>query len=99
MAYIKVKDRRRFERKEFRDYIKLSDDKVLDTKKNNIDLLGDDEVFVQLEDTQHYWISSHGKAVKEYEVRRLAEQYKEYIPKVLYDRMMNFVFIPEDYVI
>ena len=34
MAYIKVKDRRRFERKEFRDYIKLSDDKVLDTKKN-----------------------------------------------------------------
>ena len=61
MAYIKVKDRRRFERKEFRDYIKLSDDKVLDTKKNNIDLLGDDEIFVQLEDTQHYWISSHGR--------------------------------------
>ena len=61
MAYIKVKDRRRFERKEFRDYIKLSNDKVLDTKKNNIDLLGDDEVFVQLEDTQHYWISNHGR--------------------------------------
>ena len=61
MAYIKVKDRRRFERKEFRDYIKLSDDKVLDTKKNNIDLLGDDEIFVQLEDTQHYWISNHGR--------------------------------------
>lgn len=39
MAYMKVKDRRRFERKEFRDYIKLSDDKVL----------------VQVEDTQHYW--------------------------------------------
>ena len=53
MAYIKVKDRRRLERKEFRDYIKLSDDKVLDTKKNNIDLLGADEVFVQVEDTQH----------------------------------------------
>ena len=61
MAYIKVKDRRRFERKEFRDYIKLSDDKVLDTKKNNIDLLGDDEIFIQLEDTQHYWISNHGR--------------------------------------
>lgn len=61
MAYTKVKDRRRFERKEFRDYIKLSDDKVLDTKKNNIDLLGDDEIFVQLEDTEHYWISSHGR--------------------------------------
>ena len=39
MAYMKVKDRRRFERKEFRDYIKLSDDKVL----------------VQVEDTKHYW--------------------------------------------
>lgn len=39
------------------------------------------------------------KAVKEYEVRRLAEQYKEYIPKVLYNRMMNFVFIPEEYVV
>ncbi|WP_440587048.1 hypothetical protein [Wujia sp.] len=46
MAYIKVKDRRILERKEFRDYIKLSDDKVLDTKKNNINLLGDDEIFV-----------------------------------------------------
>ena len=49
MAYIKVKDRRRFERKEFRDYIKLSDDKVLDTKKNNIDLLGDEEIFLQVD--------------------------------------------------
>lgn len=61
MAYIKVKDRRRLERKEFRDYIKLSDDKVLDTEKNNIGLLGDDEIFVQLEDTQHYWISNYGR--------------------------------------
>ena len=61
MAYIKVKDRRRFERKKFRDYIKLSDDKVLDTKKNNINLLGDDEIFVQVEDTEHYWISNYGR--------------------------------------
>lgn len=61
MAYIKVKDRRILERKEFRDYIKLSDDKVLDTKKNNIDLLGDDEIFVQVEDTEHYWISNYGR--------------------------------------
>lgn len=61
MAYIKVKDRRILERKEFRDYIKLSDDKVLDTKKNNIDLLGDDEIFVQMEDTEHYWISNYGR--------------------------------------
>ena len=50
MAYIKVKDRRRFERKEFRDYIKLSDDKVLDTKKNNIDFLSDDSSSSETED-------------------------------------------------
>ena len=66
MAYIKVKDRRRLERKEFRDYIKLSDDKVLDTEKNNIGLLGDDEIFVQLEDTQHYWISNYADLIKKY---------------------------------
>lgn len=39
------------------------------------------------------------KAVKEYEVIRIAEEYKLYIPKVLYDRMMNFVFDPVDYVV
>ena len=38
MAYTTVKERRLQERKEFREYIKLSDDKVLDTKKNNIEL-------------------------------------------------------------
>ena len=63
MAYIKVKDRRKFERKDFRDYIKLSDDKVLDTEKNNIDLLGGDEIFVQVKDTQHYWISNYGRLI------------------------------------
>lgn len=39
------------------------------------------------------------KAVKEYEVRRIAEEYKQYIPKILYERMMNFVFNPDDYII
>ena len=56
-----VGEKRKKERREFRDYIKLSDDKVLDTKKNNIDLIGDDEIFVQLKDTQHYWISNYGR--------------------------------------
>ena len=37
MAYTTVKERRLQERKEFREYIKLSDDKVLDTKKANMD--------------------------------------------------------------
>lgn len=39
------------------------------------------------------------KAVKEYEVKRIAEEYKQYIPKVLYERMMNFVFKPTDYIV
>ena len=39
------------------------------------------------------------KAVKEYEVRRIADEYKDYIPDVLYDRMINFVFNPEDYIV
>lgn len=39
------------------------------------------------------------KAVKEYEVRRIAEEYKKYIPENLYNRMINFVFNPEDYII
>lgn len=61
MAYTTVKERRLQERKEFREYIKLSDDRVLDTKKAGIDLLGDDEILVQLEDTKHYWISNYGR--------------------------------------
>lgn len=65
MAYIKIKDRRRFERKEFRDYIKLSDDRVLDTKKNGINLLSDDEIFVQVEGTKHYWISNYGRLIND----------------------------------
>lgn len=39
------------------------------------------------------------KAVKEYEVKRIAEEYKQYIPEKLYDRMINFVFNPDDYII
>ena len=61
MAYTTVKERRLQERKEFREYIKLSDDKVLDTKKANIELLGNDELFVQIEYTKNYWISNYGR--------------------------------------
>lgn len=56
MAYMKVKDRRRFERKEFRDYIKLSDDKV----------------FVQVEDTLHYW-DTEEEAFQEYKLFKESE--------------------------
>lgn len=43
MAYVTVKERRLKERREFREYIKISDDRVLDTEKSGIELLGSDE--------------------------------------------------------
>jgi hypothetical protein len=50
-------------RQNFREYIKLSDDRVLDTKKYGVELLGSDEIFVQLKDTNQYWISNYGRLV------------------------------------
>ena len=83
MAYIKVKDRRRFERKEFRDYIKLSDDKVL----------------VQVEDTQHYWDTEDEafqeyKLFKESEIRILALRYRDRIPDRLFDALIKYEVRP-----
>lgn len=63
MAYITVKERKLKDRKEFREYIKLEDDRVLDIKKAGIELLGNDEIFVQVKDTEHYWISNYGRLV------------------------------------
>lgn len=58
-----AKERKSAERKWFREYIKLSDDRVLDTKKSGIQLLGNDEIFVQVEQTDHYWISNYGRLI------------------------------------
>lgn len=63
MAYVNVKEKRAFERKQFREYIKLSDDRVLDTKKAGIELLEKDEIFVQVKNTKHYWISNYGRLI------------------------------------
>lgn len=63
MGYVKKREQRNFERKEFREYIKLSDDRVLDTKKKGIDLFGNDEIFVQVEGTNNYWISNYGRLI------------------------------------
>lgn len=57
----KAKEKRLKERREFREYIKLSDNKVLDTSKHNIELIADDEVFVHIDDAENYWISNHGR--------------------------------------
>lgn len=61
--YVPVKERRLQERREFREYIKLSNDNILDTSKNNIELIADDEVFLQLDYAEHYWISNHGRLI------------------------------------
>lgn len=61
--YIPVKKRKALQKKEFREYIKLSDDKVLDTSKHNIELLADDEIFLQVDYAEHYWISNHGRLI------------------------------------
>lgn len=63
MAYVRAKERKLKERKEFREYIKLSDDRILDTSKVGIDLLNADEIFVQVEETECYWISNWGRLV------------------------------------
>lgn len=51
------------QRKEFREYIKLVDDNVLDTDKHGIELIADDEVFVKISYAENYWISNYGRLV------------------------------------
>lgn len=55
--------RKKQERKEFKEYIDLSDDRVLNTKKVGIELIAKDEIFVQIPDAEHYWISNYGRLV------------------------------------
>ncbi len=57
------KEKQLKERKEFRDYIKISDDRVLNTKKVGIELFASDEIFVQVNGTINYWISNYGRLV------------------------------------
>ena len=61
--YKTAKEKRLQKKREFREYIKLSDDDVLDTKKNSIELIADDEVFVQVDYAEYYWISNYGRLV------------------------------------
>lgn len=48
-------------KKEFREYLSIADKKVLDTKKAEIELIADDEIFVLVNGTNNYWISNHGR--------------------------------------
>lgn len=51
------------ERKEFKEYLSIEDKRVLDVKKAGIELISNDEVFVQVNGTSNYWISNHGRVV------------------------------------
>ena len=51
------------QRKEFREYLSISDKRVLDIKKSGIELTAADEVFVLVKGTNNYWISNHGRLV------------------------------------
>ena len=51
------------QRKEFREYLSISDKLVLDTKKYGIGLISEDEIFVLVNGTNNYWISNHGRLI------------------------------------
>ena len=51
------------DRKEFREYLSIFDNNVLDVKKLGIELAATDEIFVLVNDTNNYWISNHGRLV------------------------------------
>ncbi len=51
------------QRKEFREYLSISDKRVLDIKKSGIERTAADEVFVLVKGTNNYWISNHGRLV------------------------------------
>ncbi len=55
--------KKEIKKKEFKEYIDITDKRVLDTRKADIELLGKDEVFVQVKDTTNYWISNYGRLV------------------------------------
>jgi hypothetical protein len=51
------------QRKEFREYLSIADEKVLDVKKAGIKLIADDEIFIMVNGTSNYWISNYGRPV------------------------------------
>lgn len=56
-----AKQKRKRDKKEFRKYIKIADDRVLNTEKAHIELLAADEIFVQVNYADCYWISNYGR--------------------------------------
>jgi hypothetical protein len=59
----KYKEKKLREKREFREYINLSCDDILDITKTNIELLAEDEIFFKVDYAEHYWISNYGRLV------------------------------------
>jgi hypothetical protein len=59
----KYKEKKLQKKREFREYIKLSCDDILDISKTNIELVAEDEIFFKVDYAEHYWISNHGRLV------------------------------------
>lgn len=47
----------------FKEYVDITDKKILDVKRAKIDLLEDDEIFVLVKNTNNYWISNYGRLI------------------------------------
>ena len=93
--------RKKQERKEFKEYIDLSDDRVLNTKKVGIELIAKDEIFVQIPDAEHYWISNYGRLVnnnnkhKTFKFHKMPENNKKYIGRWYRMILMAHRYIPK----
>lgn len=57
------KEKRLHEKHELREYLKIEDERVLDSKASKIELVSDDEVFVLVNQTKNYWISNCGRLI------------------------------------
>ena len=57
------KERKLQDRKDFKEYLDITQKNVLDTKKSGIELIAKDEVFVLVNNTNNYWISNYGRLV------------------------------------
>ena len=49
------------QKRELKEYLSISDKRVLDIRKSGIELISNDEVFVLVNGTNNYWISNHGR--------------------------------------
>lgn len=49
------------QKRELKEYLSISDKRVLDIKKSGIELISNDEIFVLVNGTNNYWTSNHGR--------------------------------------